>query len=86
MRYGPSLIRHTMNATLLKALVALVPVCMLLAGSFVLFFKEKSVCSFLQVVGAGCLVLAVLTHVFEARHLFPWIGAMSTALVITWTS
>ena len=27
--------------------------------------------SFLQLVGAGCLVIVVLAHVFEALHLFP---------------
>ena len=26
----------------------------------------------LQLVGAGCLMLVVLTHVAEALHLFPW--------------
>ena len=60
-----------MNVTLLKALVALVPVCMLFFGSIVLFFREKTVCSFLQLLGAGCLVVVVLTHVCEAPHLFP---------------
>ena len=29
-------------------------------------------CSFLQLLGAGCLVIVVLSHVFEALHLFPW--------------
>ena len=28
--------------------------------------------SFLQLLGAGCLVLVVLTHVSEALDLFPW--------------
>lgn len=61
-----------MNATLLKALVALLPACMLFSGSAVLFFRGKSVRSFLQVLGAGCLVLVVFTHLSEALHLFPW--------------
>jgi hypothetical protein len=61
-----------MNVILLKALVALVPVFMLFFGSVVLFFREQSVCSFLQLLGAGCLVVVILTHVFEALHLFPW--------------
>jgi hypothetical protein len=72
MPQGLRSIRHTMNTTLLRALVALVPASMLLAGSLILFFSGKSLCSFLPVVGAGCLVLAVLTHIFEAIHLFPW--------------
>src|SRR6266404_2735880 len=60
-----------MNVTLLKALVALLPACMLFSGSVVLFFRGKTVCSVLQLLGAGCLVLVVLTHVSEALHLFP---------------
>jgi len=61
-----------MNVTLLKALVALVPACVLFFCSVVLFLKGKTVWSFLQLLGAGCLVLVVLTHVSEALHLFPW--------------
>src|SRR2546426_11782976 len=61
-----------MNTTLLKAMAAFVPVCMLFSGSAVLFFRGKTVCSLLQLLGAGCLVLVVLTHVREALHLFPW--------------
>jgi len=61
-----------MNITLLKALVALVPACMLFSGSAVLFTKGKTVCSFLQLLGAGCLGVVVLTHVCEALQLFPW--------------
>ena len=61
-----------MNVTLLKALVALVPTCILFSGSVVLIFERKTVFSFLQLLGAGCLVVVVLTHVSEALHLFPW--------------
>jgi hypothetical protein len=28
----------------------------------------------LQLVGVGCLVVVVLAHVCEARHLLPWMG------------
>jgi hypothetical protein len=61
-----------MNVTLSKALVALVPVAILFVGSVVLFFREKGVFSFLQILGAGCLVMVVLAHICEALHLFPW--------------
>jgi hypothetical protein len=61
-----------MSAALLKGLVALVPASMLFSGSVVLFFRGKTVCSLLQLLGAGCLVVVVLTHVCEALHLFPW--------------
>jgi hypothetical protein len=60
-----------MNITLLKALVALVPVCLLFFWSLVLFFRGKTLCSFLQLLGAGCLVVVILTHISEALQLFP---------------
>lgn len=63
-----------MNDALFKALVALVPACMLFSGSVVLFFREKTGWSFLQLLGAGCLVVVGLTHIFEALHLFSWMG------------
>ena len=61
-----------MNVTLLKALVALVPACMLFSGSIVLSLRRKTISSFLQALGAGCLVVVALTDVSEALHLFPW--------------
>jgi hypothetical protein len=63
-----------MNPILLKALAALVPTCVLLVGSVVSFVRERTISAFLQLVGAGCLVLVVLTHVCEALHLFPAMG------------
>jgi len=63
-----------MNATLQIALLALVPVCMLFAGSAVLFARATTMISFLQLLGAGCLVIVVLTHLSEAVHLFPWMN------------
>ena|SRR5215813_8910800 len=62
---------HAMTVTLLTALVALVPAGMLLSGAVVLFWRGKTVGSFLQLLGAGCLVMVVLTHITEALHLFP---------------
>ena len=61
-----------MNAALLKGLIALVPASMLFSGSVVLFFRVKTVCSLLQLLGAGCLVVVVLAHICEALRLFPW--------------
>ena len=63
-----------MNDTLFKALVALVPASVLLAGSVVLSWRVKNLFSFLQLVGAASLVMVVLTHVFEGFHLFSWMG------------
>jgi hypothetical protein len=61
-----------MNVTLLKALVALVPTGILLIGSALWFLRERTLGSFLQILGAGGLVTVVLTHICEAFHLFPW--------------
>jgi hypothetical protein len=60
------------DATLIRALAALVPAGVLFSGSAILFFREKTVCSFLQLFGAGCLAVVVLTHLSEALRLFPW--------------
>lgn len=62
----------SVNTAPLKALIALVPASMVFCGSPVLFFRRKAVCSSLQLLGAACFVVVVLTHVFEAFHLFPW--------------
>ncbi len=61
-----------MNVIFLKALVALVPSAMLFAGSIVLIRRRKTLSSLLQLLGATCLVVVVLTHVSEALQLFPW--------------
>ena len=61
-----------MNDTLAKALAAFVPASVLFVGSMVLRRRERTAGSFLQVLGAGCLVVVVLTHVSEALQLFPW--------------
>ena len=62
----------SVNTASLKALIALVPAGMLFCGSQSCFLRRKAVWSILQLLGAGCLVVVALTHVFEAFHLFPW--------------
>ena len=59
---------------LLGALLALLPASMLFLGSLILFVRRKTGCPALQVIGAGCLTVVVLTHVAEALHLFPRMG------------
>ena len=44
---------------------------MLFGGAIVLFRRERSISSFLQLIGAGCLIVVVLAHVAEALRLFP---------------
>src|SRR6266851_10127151 len=61
-----------MNVTLLRTLVALLPACMLFFGSIALYSRGKTVWSFLQLFGAGCLVIVALTHLSETLQLFPW--------------
>ena len=76
--------RTVVNVTLLKALVALVPVGMLFSGSVVLFAGRRTVSSLLQLLGVGCLVVVVLSHVCEALHLFPWMNlGLEHSVVIT---
>jgi len=61
-----------MNLTLLKALAVLVPVSALCIASTAAFAKEKTLCSAIQLCGAGCLMVVVLAHVCEALRLFQW--------------
>ena len=49
-----------------------IPACVLFSGSVVLFIRERTLGSLLQLFGAGSLMVVVLTHVSEALHLFPW--------------
>ena len=49
-----------------------IPACILFSGSVILFSRGKTLWSFLQLLGAGCLMIVVLTHVSEAFQLFPW--------------
>lgn len=60
-----------MNATLLKSLVALTPTGIIFLGSVVAYSKSRTIWCLLQLAGAGCLVIVVLTHLFEGLHLFP---------------
>src|SRR6059058_2625 len=59
-----------MSATALLGIGA--PACLLFSGAVVLFFRGKTVSAFVQLLGAGCLMVVVLAHVSEALHLFPW--------------
>jgi hypothetical protein len=49
-----------------------ISICLLFSGSAMLFSKENTVGSFLQLLGAGCLTVVLLTHIYETFDLVPW--------------
>jgi predicted Na+-dependent transporter len=49
-----------------------IPVCLLFAGSTILFVRARTVYSLLQLIGTVCLLIVVLAHIAEAFHLFRW--------------
>jgi hypothetical protein len=63
-----------LNATLEKAVVLAVPVALVLGYSVARFARAKTLSSLLQLLGAGCLFIVVLTHVAEALHILPSMG------------
>jgi len=60
----------TTNATLIKAAIALIPTGLLVAWSVASFIRGKTLGRLLHLLGAGCLVVVVLTHLAEALHIF----------------
>lgn len=59
---------------------------LLLVESIVLFFRETTASSFLQLLDAGALALVVLTHFAEALDLVSWMRWTSTIVLVTiWT-
>ena len=61
-----------MNATLIKAVMALIPASIIIMWSVRVFLKSRTLGSLLQAVGAACLLVVVLTHMSEALRLFPF--------------
>jgi succinate dehydrogenase/fumarate reductase cytochrome b subunit len=47
---------------------------MLLFGSAVLFVRGKTAYSFLELLGACCLVLVVVAHICEGLDVLPWMN------------
>ncbi len=56
--------------TALGLLLALV----LLVGAAAGFVRTRTAPALLQLVGAACLVVVVLTHLAESLRLLPWMG------------
>ena len=61
-------------AVLLKPFIALAPTSVLFCGSCILFARRRVAGVFLQLAGAGCLMLVVLAHFFEALRVLTWLG------------
>ena len=51
-----------------------VPVCVAFMASAILFAREKTARSFVQLLGAAFLIVVVFAHAAEALRLFPWMG------------
>jgi predicted Na+-dependent transporter len=62
------------NPTLEKAIVLALPVALLLGSSIVRVAWARTLSAWLQLLGAGCLLVVVLTHVAEALHSLPSMG------------
>lgn len=64
-----------MNLHVQGALLGIsIPACILFSGSVIVFFKERNVTSLFQLIGAGGLIVVVLTHFAEAFQFLPWMG------------
>lgn len=63
-----------MNSTLIKAAIAAGPVSLLFFYSALAFHREKTIGSFLQLVGAASLAVVILSHVCEALQLLSSMG------------
>ena len=63
-----------MNSTLIKAAIAAGPVSLLFFYSALAFLREKTLGSFLQLVGAASLAVVILSHVCEALQLLSSMG------------
>lgn len=61
-----------MNPTFAKAIAALVPTLMLLAGSTLQLSRRKGTAAVFQLIGAACLGVVVIAHLCEALGWFPW--------------
>lgn len=62
-----------MNATLVKALIALLPSGILLAASAVMFAKQRRLWSVLQLLGAAGMMVVILAHICEALQILAWL-------------
>jgi hypothetical protein len=59
-----------MDPILIRSLIATLPACLLFSGAIISFSRGRTTPAFLQVTGAGSLLVVVLVHIFEALQLF----------------
>ena len=62
------------SSALVRALVVGLPVVVLLGLSISRFARTRTPSALLQLLGAACLIIVVLTHVAEALHALPSMG------------
>lgn len=63
-----------MNATLVRALIVLLPVSVLFIASIRRMTRGRALGSFVQFLGSSCLLLVVFTHICEGLGLMPWMA------------
>jgi len=61
-----------MNPALFKTLLATVPVAMLAIGSILNLLRKRNLGAVLQLIGAACLTIVLVTHFFEPFRLLTW--------------
>jgi hypothetical protein len=59
---------------MISLIVMSVSIAAAFVGSAIVFVHERNAPSFIQLFGAGCLIVVVLAHVAERFHLFPCMG------------
>lgn len=60
-----------MKSIMITAVLASLPICVLLTGAAVLFSRERTVASSAQLLGAGCFMVVVAAHFAEALQWLP---------------
>ena len=63
-----------MNATLIKALIVLIPAGLIFVRCLFLLRHHVTAGRILQLCGSVSLIVVVLTHIAEALHFLPFMG------------
>jgi hypothetical protein len=57
-----------------RVIVISIPVLIAFGASAIAFVKERTPIALVQLVGAGCLLVVIFTHISEAFDMFPSMG------------